>query len=169
MLLQWYLQRGRSSRCRTYRLRSVPRADHREHPEESIGVQGSEGRPGRHAGSERLWPLVTTQGRSLDTDQLFPWLQPTVVIPWPLIRFSLSPGRVWWWWVRRWNLQSAGNLRQRLCCFSTPRPSTRASRSLCTSGMWGRQRRWRPCTARWVHPLSLTLTVPQIIILPVFY
>lgn len=74
-----------------------------------------------------------------------------------------STYRVWWWWVQRWILPSAGCLKLRLCCSSMQRPSTRASRLLCTLAMWDRPPPWKLCMARLVHPLSYNCSCLKVI------
>lgn len=66
LILQWYLPRGRSSCSRTHRVGSVPQVDCRQHPEEPLGMPGTQGRPGRHSCSGKLWPIAAPKGQTLD-------------------------------------------------------------------------------------------------------
>lgn len=59
-VVQWDLPWRGSSCCRAHRIRPVPQVDHRQHPKESLGMQGAQGRPGSYTCTRQLWPIAVT-------------------------------------------------------------------------------------------------------------
>lgn len=58
------MQGGREAGCRPDRRGPFPASEGGQHPEEPVGLQGAEGRTGRHAGSGKLRPLTAAEGQS---------------------------------------------------------------------------------------------------------